>query len=233
MFEKKPKKLNRKGKSQTEDEQFSNGKVVSTVATIFDYMWFLIKYDLIYICFCLPIVTIPSATTALYRTTCVKNDGQTTFLWDEFWTTFKKELFVSLPIGVLSLLGIGLPIYVGLLYLQVAASSPIFVMMLAAAFMTLVLALFMSPYLFLQQAFVKLSFGAKVKNAFILSFSNLPKNFALLLIKALLLLVIWKLNGAYLILIILLFSFNCFCECKMLNPIIQKILLPNSDETRE
>jgi hypothetical protein len=68
-------------------------------------VWFLLKthfgkflsLNVLFLAFCVPVVTIPAAIAASDRVCLVLWREGNCFLWEEFWGEFKSELFNSLP----------------------------------------------------------------------------------------------------------------------------------------
>jgi hypothetical protein len=54
------------------------------------HFWKLIRANLLFVLFSLPIVTLPAALTALDRVCVVIYRKGNIFLWEEFWKEFKK-----------------------------------------------------------------------------------------------------------------------------------------------
>lgn len=85
----------------------------------------LVKLNLLYLLFCIPIVTIPAATTALCRITLTMIRDQNHFLWNDFFTAFKREFKWSTLFGLPLLLLTALCNAALRLYGAAALSSPV------------------------------------------------------------------------------------------------------------
>jgi uncharacterized membrane protein YesL len=78
--------------------------------------WFLIKthlskfisLNILFLVFCLPVVTIPAAFAATNRVCLVLWREGNCFLWEEFWSEFKREFIRALLVGIPAVCGIGL-----------------------------------------------------------------------------------------------------------------------------
>jgi len=60
----------------------------------------LVKANLIFVLFCIHIITIPAATGGLARVSAKLVRSGNCFVWDDFWEEFKKEFFSYLLIGL-------------------------------------------------------------------------------------------------------------------------------------
>ena len=65
------------------------------------HFWELVKLNLLFLAFCIPIVTIPAALCAVNRVIINLIEKGNSFLWSDFFTEFKGSIFKSLPFGVL------------------------------------------------------------------------------------------------------------------------------------
>lgn len=140
----------------------------------------LIKLNLLYVLFCIPIVTIPAATTAMSRVTLTMIRDKNHFLWSDFLNSFKTEFLRSTAAGFLLFLGTAAALFGVRFYGVSAAQSPLLYLPLGVSACVALLLTFMGFYLFPLLALVNLPFGQTLKNALLLAFICLPVNLAAL-----------------------------------------------------
>ena len=62
--------------------------------------WALLLVNVIYVLFCLPIITIGPATAALYRVTVTMVRDKNVYAWKDFWEAFKSNWKQGLIFGI-------------------------------------------------------------------------------------------------------------------------------------
>lgn len=75
----------------------SDNPVMRALSKLFDIGWL----SLIYVVFCIPIITIGPATTALYYTAIKVLRRERGYVWSEFWGCFKSNFRDGLIIGII------------------------------------------------------------------------------------------------------------------------------------
>lgn len=148
--------------------------------------WNLCKANLLFLAFCLPVVTIPASVIALSRVTLLMVQNKPFFLWDEFRRTVKGEFLPALPILLFTLGGGALAVFAVLNYYALLAISSFALIPLAISLLALLLILIMSPYLLAQQALVRLPLADIFRNALRLAAARLPRNLLALVLRLLL-----------------------------------------------
>lgn len=142
----------------------------------------LMKLNLLFLLFCIPIVTIPAAITAMTGVTLKMVRDENHFLWQDFLGTFKAE-FKEATLGgwvLIILLGLsGVGIYV---YARMIPTQSLFIVPLVLTLILSFILLFSSFYFFPMLALVKLPFGQKVKNSVLLGCVCFGPNLAAALI---------------------------------------------------
>lgn len=138
-----------------------------------DKFWTFIKLNLIYVLFCLPVVTIGPATAAL--TAMMRNIylERPQFIWHDFVEYFKKNFKQAFFVGILDLIAMAVGVITFLYYPGSEADTSmriLFMLSIAAQ----VLFLLMNFYIYPQIAALDLRMGGIFKNAAILMFVNLP-----------------------------------------------------------
>ena len=78
------------------------------------HFWKLVRVNLLFLLFSLPVVTLPAALTALDRVCVLIYKDGNVFLWDEFWKEFRRSLLRALVPG----LCFGILLYGGYFFLS-------------------------------------------------------------------------------------------------------------------
>ncbi len=144
--------------------------------------WTLIKLNLLFVLFCIPVVTIPAATTASIKITLNMVREKNFFLWFEFFKCFKQEFKKSTVAGFILVICLALSvagiIYSGASELGDFASNVITGTEIAVLFISILLSMYVYPMI----AITYLNIGTIFKNALILIVVRLPYNlFALIM----------------------------------------------------
>ena len=145
--------------------------------------WPLFVVGLMYLLFCLPIVTIPAATAAMVRIMIHMVDDEPRFLWSDYIKAFKENFKGATLVGWGLFLVSGVLVYAFLIYRTVLKEYPILYVP-AIIVITAVLALkLMSYYIYPMLVRTELPYKAVIKNSFLLLFveKNGLKGIAVLL----------------------------------------------------
>jgi len=144
--------------------------------------WELLKLNMLFLVFCIPVVTIPASITAMSRITLTMVRDKNHFLFRDFFSCFKKEFFKSLGagailFGIMALSAFGVWFYTSLENLG-------WIRMLPAAVGAgcFIIAFLMGNYVFAQIAYIDVPFGKMFKNAFYLVFVCIKRNVIVLLV---------------------------------------------------
>jgi uncharacterized membrane protein YesL len=141
----------------------------------------LVKLNLLFLVFCLPVITAPAATAAMSRVT-KSMWKESHFFWSDYWETFLGEFGKASLAGIL-LYGGGGAAAVGFLFYREMAKQT--ALLLAPAWIcaaVFLLFLVMGAYVFPMIAALDLPLKAVFKNAFLLVFLRFPQNLLLALI---------------------------------------------------
>lgn len=136
--------------------------------------WTFFTLNLIYILFCLPVVTIGPATAAL--TAMMRNIflERPQFIWHDFVSYFKKNFKQSFFIGILDIIAIAVGFITFVNYSAQdnagTASHVMYMLSIAAQ----VIFFLMNLYIYPQIAALDMRLGGIIKNSVILIFVNLP-----------------------------------------------------------
>ena len=188
--------------------------------------WKIIELNLIYVLFCLPIVTFGPATAALTHVMRKFILEQPCFVFDEFFTAFKKNFKQSVAIGIVDVICIAsfvVAVYQFLFAQQLSDEFMIF----ACIFICCATVIFiMHFYIYLEIVALKLSFKAILKNAVLLVFLGVKQNIIAFVINvAIITLVAVFLPYSLPVVIVFPLGFICFTTTFICYPVIQKFII--------
>ena len=142
----------------------------------FRKFWKLITLNMLYVLFCIPIVTIGPATAAM--TYILKNYTmeRPVFLWSEFWEAFKKNWKQGFLMGLIdAVLFIVSIVSCRFYYASVETNSFFYVPLVLVLSLTFV-ALLASMYMFIMIPILDMKFKPMLKNALLLSVLGIKTN---------------------------------------------------------
>ncbi len=157
-----------------------NGPQKKTIFRFFDAFvnkfWVLIQINLIYVIFCLPVVTFGPATAAL--TTLMRNIylEKPQFVFHDFWTAFKKNFKQSLLIGLFDVFAIALAVFGYNFYLANMDYNDSYWLFFALSMSAEIIFLMMNFYIYPQIVALELDMPSILKNSLILAFVNIKGN---------------------------------------------------------
>ena len=131
---------------------------------LWTHIWKLIRVNLLFLVFSIPIVTLPAALCAMNRVLIKLVREGNVLLWEEFRDEFKGDFLRSLPLGLL----FGGLLFVSYYLLSLGMGnlgSFVGLVILALGLLVLVYALGRGGYAFLMRAMFDLSTGDLLKNA--------------------------------------------------------------------
>ncbi|MDR0821048.1 MAG: DUF624 domain-containing protein [Oscillospiraceae bacterium] len=140
--------------------------------------WKILFTNALLVLFCIPIVTIGPAITAATQVMRKFITEQPIFLWDEFFTTFKKEFKRTFLVGIADLVIAflfirGLGFYNSLLRGQESTGETILLILMSAALFFVCMA---HLYIYPMLASTELRIGAIIKNSLLLSIVGIWQN---------------------------------------------------------
>lgn len=146
--------------------------------------WKMITLNLIYVAFCLPIVTFGPATAAMTHVMRKFYLEDSIFMVSEFWTAFKKNFKQSVVIGIVDVFLMALGAYTAFFYMSRAdfANDSTNTLLLALSLAALVYVLMMHFYIYEQIVALNLSMGAIIKNALLLTVAGIKTNIIALIV---------------------------------------------------
>lgn len=144
------------------------------------HWWTLVKANILFFLFCLPVVTIPAALKALTRVCVLLLRGEVLDLWPDWWSGFRRDFLRTTGAGALAALalaamGSGVGFYGTGMAENGLLAAPALV--LAAAMAVAVMSLFS---LFPLLEFSELKLGEAVRSALLLALVRLPQHLAVL-----------------------------------------------------
>lgn len=145
--------------------------IVRFLDTLWREFFSLLKLNLLFLLFCLPVVTIPAALTAMSKVTVMMVRDENCFLWHEFWGAFKRDFGRSLLGGIAILLATAIFALSTWFYYMLTKLHWMFIILAAASACMLLGAYFTSVYFFPMLATVELPTGKLLKNSLILGFT--------------------------------------------------------------
>lgn len=132
------------------------------------HFWKLIRVNLLFVLFSLPVLTLPAALTALDRVCVVIYKEGNIFLWDEFWKEFRRSFARTILPG----LGFGLLLFGGYFFMSLgngnaALGFPALIFWAIGILMACT-ALILGEYFFVLVAVLDINNFGALKNALIL-----------------------------------------------------------------
>lgn len=168
----------------------------------FRKFWKLVQLNLLYVAFCLPIVTIGPATAGFTYVLRNLTNEQPVFLFSDFWDGFKNNLIQSFLYSMLVVAAsILFSISLGFYRANVGAASWMYVPLIICMMLAL-LFVFMSFYILLMIVTIDLPLRMILKNSVILSIVCLKTNFLTLLFVGIIILAVYSFPVASALLVI-------------------------------
>lgn len=192
--------------------------------------WKLIGVNLLYCLFCLPIVTIGPATSAMMKVLKNYSIEKHSFVFEDFWKAFKENFFKSLGFFAFYALFIG-GVVVGMcIYPEIAQTDDKYYILMAITAVIGVVLLMMSFFTFLMIPNINLGFKEILKNSFILTVVSAKQSFLtvflFLLVMAVPALLMAFVSFSFAVLYAFFpFSFAGFIVAFNLYPTIQKYII--------
>lgn len=159
----------------------------------FRKFWKIITLNLIYLLFCLPIVTIGPATAALMKICKEMSNEKGIFLWSDFVEAFKKNFKQGFAMGIIDLVfAFLLACCLWFYYHQAIAQDSLFYyILLGVAISALLIVIMMNYYVFLMIPVLDMKLGAMIKNSFIMVAMGIKTNLCTLFFTILLSILVW------------------------------------------
>lgn len=202
----------------------------------YNHFWKLITLNLLFLAFCIPVVTIPAALCGANRVLILLVQEGNCFLWRDFIKEFKSSFFKSLPFGLL---------YAFLLLDSVYAlgismtRDNVNIWTATVAFLLFGAATLFFSYVFVFIPSLPLKNKHIAKNAFIFMLTEWKTNLILLastiaLIALLMILVSYIFIIAFVLLIFIYFTFGQLIICVAIDsPMQKRIIKPYEQNQKE
>ncbi len=219
----------KEGKGVSKEE--STPRFIRFFQIFFRKFWNLISLNMLYVLFCVPVVTIGPATAGFTKILRNFAREEHAFLWGDFIETFKKNfkqgfLFSLLDLFVYSFL------ILDLMAVRAVPNQILMTLSLAAIFLSLTVWTFMHYYIYPMMITFRLTLRQLLKNAFIFCWAGFLRN--LLLTVALVLVTLLAIHNLsviflFFLLITLYFSFCGFLINFTVYPLIKKHMIDGFD----
>ena len=144
------------------------------LGTLWQCAFQLVALNLCFLLFCLPVVTIPASITALHAGCVDLIRGQRISVLHLFWKVVRTQLFNAWAVLFLLLVPCIVSIYNAWFYFSRVSGQMLWLIPGLAMSAIAVVLLLMLPYAMTMLARVDLNIRKTIKNAFLLTFLNLP-----------------------------------------------------------
>lgn len=226
----------REGKGVSKEPDF-RPRIVVFFDIYFRKFWSLVLLNLLYILFCLPIITIGPATAAMTKILRNYAREEHAFLWSDFWDTFKSNFKTGLIVGIINLFAVLVLWFDYASYINMQASSIVRSGALAVLLLTATILLFMNYYIYVLMVTFNLTFKQLIKNAFIFAWVGFFKNILITIligiISALCLITILGQSPiGFVVMLFIIFAYfsTCGLICNFITyPLIKKHMIDGYD----
>lgn len=209
------------GKNQSNKSNFAKFFEI-----FFRKFWKLMSLNVLYLIFCIPIVTIGPATAAFTKILKSYCQERNVTMLSDFIDAFKKNFKQSFIIGLIDILLVAIFVISVPYYFELANKSSFFIFTLGISIFTIMILVMMHFYLYLMIVSTELKLSQILKNSLILAISELKKN-AITFFITLLVIAIFVATSPYSIPIIpfMPLSFLGLMICFNTYPIIRKQII--------
>lgn len=191
--------------------------------------WKILEINFIYLVFCIPIVTIGPATAALTQVMRKYVLETPIFMFDEFFTAFKKNFKASVFVGIIDVIIIALVGFSFLFYnnsiifSENTLQNTVLLALLCASSAFIIM---MHFYIYPQIVALGLPMRSILKNSFILALAGIKGNLVTLLVSIVLIgLMIWFIPMSLLVLPFLPMGFIALLSVFNAYPVITKHII--------
>lgn len=200
--------------------------------------WNLILVNILYILFCIPIITIGPATAAMTKILRNYAREEHAFIWSDFWDTFKSNFKQALGVGLINTFAYALIFFNFVMYMNMPDVSTIFrSVALAVLLLTLTALTFMNYYIFVMMVTFKLTFRQLWKNAFIFAWAGFFRNILITVVNLFIValcyvMIVGQSPAAFLFILFILFLLPATCGFVtnfVTYPLIKKYMIDGFD----
>lgn len=142
--------------------------------TLWQCVYPLVKLNLCFLLFCVPVVTIPPAIAALHAGCVDLIRGKKVSTFKLYLHTIRKQFFSSWAVLLILLVPFVMAVGNAVFYFNRIGEQPLILVPALVMSAIAVVIFLMVPYAATMQARVALNIRKTVKNAFLLTFLNLP-----------------------------------------------------------
>jgi len=139
---------------------------------IWQELFLLMRYNLLFCLCCIPIITIPASITAMHNVSVCIIRGDKPSLKKDAIPVFKREFGRSLLLGSIVLAIEAMTVTGFIFYINLAKETTVFILLAVTVGAIALLVLLMSFYMFTMLALLDLSIKNVIKNAFLLTMLN-------------------------------------------------------------
>ena len=139
-----------KGVSKAPDNRL---RIIVFFDIFFRKFWNLILINLLYLVFCVPVVTIGPATAGITKLLRNYAREEHAFIWQDFIETFKSNFWKSLAVFAIDCVVAALLFFDFYMYTALEASSAMIVIALAVLMLTTTIVIFMNYYIWFLEKF--------------------------------------------------------------------------------
>ena len=143
------------------------------------HFWKLVTLNLLFLAFCIPVVTIPAAFCGMNRVLVKLYREGNCFLWAEFWKEFCANFWKAMPFGLFG----GFSLFASYYFLSLgvsAAEDRVALLPAAIGILLLFFAVLFLNYVFVFLPTLELKNGQIARNAFIFLATEWKANLAIL-----------------------------------------------------
>lgn len=196
--------------------------------------WKFFELNLIYVLFCLPIVTFGPATAALTHVMRKFVLEQPCFVFDEFFTAFKKNFKQSFVIGIIDVIFIAaLSIAMYNYFFQAQNMPDVYNISMYLLIGVSVIFIMMHFYIYIEIVALKLKMKDMLKNALFLVFLGLKNNSLSLFISSMItFLIVMFFPYSVIVLPFLPFAWITFTTVFISYPVVQRVIINPYYEAR-
>lgn len=188
--------------------------------------WKIIELNMIFVLFCIPVVTFGPAMAAMTHVMRKFVLEQPCFLFQEFWSAFKKNFKQSLAIGIVDVICIASLIISFYQYLYAEQLPDQYFMFMCIFIGIGTIFLMMHFYIYIEIVALNLSLRAILKNAILLVFLGVKRNILALIINlAITTLIVIFLPFSSLAVIFFPLAWMCFSTVFICYPVVQKFIV--------
>lgn len=207
-------------KTQTQAMKKGLQKASGITLSVSSTAWCLLRLNMLFLVFCVPVITVPAATAAMTKVLLKITGGEDVGLWRVFWAEFIADFFKALKAGlILTVLAtaVGIIGYTVLLFGGFIGALGVAFMIVSGLWLYVA-----ACYLFALIVSVDLSLSNCVRNAVLLALVEPKQNLLLLIPFALLAACVLLFPISLPLLLFVMFSLCQFIVCMIVNKVIQK-----------